>query len=62
MDFAKHVFSILEKTDSDIPHLRITEQTEAAASSVAANIAEGKGRYSRKEFKQYLCISRGSLY
>jgi four helix bundle protein len=26
------------------------------------NIAEGKGRYSKKEFKQFLCISRGSLY
>jgi len=29
---------------------------------VALNIAEGKGRYSKKEFRNFLYIVRGSLY
>ena len=32
-----------------------------AALSVASNISEGKGRYSRKEFAQFLYRARGSL-
>ena len=41
---------------------RIIEQLGAAVVSVAANIAEGKGRYSKKEFVHFLYIARGSLY
>ncbi len=62
IDFAKHVIIIIDKINSDRKHYRILEQTEAAATSVAANIAEGKGRFSRKEFKQFLYIARGSIY
>ncbi|MBN1632766.1 MAG: four helix bundle protein [Ignavibacteria bacterium] len=39
---------------------RITEQLLRAAISIPTNIAEGFGRYSRKEFIQFLIISRGS--
>jgi len=62
VDFAKRVISIIDKVNSDRTHYRIIEQTEAAATSIAANIAEGKGRFSRKEFKQFLYIARGSIY
>jgi four helix bundle protein len=43
-------------------HLRLVSQMEGAATSIAQNIAEGKGRQHRKEFLQYLSIAQGSLY
>ena len=62
VDFANAVIQLLEKIDTERRHFRMIEQLEAAATSIAMNIAEGKGRYSRKEFTQFLYIARGSLY
>ena len=39
----------------------ITAQLRRAATSIAANLAEGNTRQSSKEFKHFISISRGSL-
>lgn len=62
VDFADRCLGVVEKIGSHRNHYRLIEQTESACTSVALNIAEGKGRYSKKEFVQFLYITRGSLF
>ncbi len=61
-EFANLVIDSIELLDSNRKHFRLVEQLEAAAASIAMNIAEGKGRFSKKEFVQFLYIARGSLF
>ncbi|MEW6053097.1 MAG: four helix bundle protein [Nitrospirota bacterium] len=62
VEFANTVINLTEDMKTERKHYRLIEQLEAASTSVALNIAEGKGRYSKKEFIQFLYIARGSLY
>jgi four helix bundle protein len=61
LSFANNVIELIENLNTNKKHYRLIEQIEASSASVTQNIAEGKGRYSKKEFKQYLYIARGSL-
>ena len=60
--FADMVYNITLSKIPDNKHFRLKEQIEAASTSISCNIAEGKGRWSQKEFVHYLYIARGSLY
>jgi four helix bundle protein len=61
VDLADSIFSILELFPPN-KYSRLIGQMESAVSSIAQNIAEGKGRQHKKEFIQFLYISEGSLF
>ena len=56
------MIKIFESSPISARHMRLFGQLEAAVVSIAMNLAEGKGRFSKKEFIQYCYIARGSLY
>jgi four helix bundle protein len=56
----KDIYVITDKFPAK-ERYRLTEQICRAAASIAANIAEGTGRYSKADFTKFLYISRGSL-
>ncbi|WP_295103063.1 four helix bundle protein [uncultured Candidatus Kuenenia sp.] len=62
VDFAVSVIYIAEIINTNQNHYRLIEQLESSVTSISANIAEGKGRNSKKEFIQYLYVARGSLF
>jgi four helix bundle protein len=62
VDFAETVVKTIDDFEAPRKHYRLIEQLEAAATSIAMNIAEGKGRYSKKEFIHFMYIARGSLF
>jgi four helix bundle protein len=62
VDFAEKVIRSIDDFDAPRKHYRLIEQLESASTSVAMNIAEGKGRQSTKEFIQFVYIARGSLF
>ena len=62
MLLANDVIDLVDHLKTDRKHYRLIEQLEAAVTSLPMNIAEGKGRESKKEYIHFLYISRGSLY
>ena len=62
LDFAVAVIDLIDDINTPRKHYKLIEQLEGSSSSVALNISEGKGRFSKKEFKHFLYIARGSLY
>ncbi len=61
IDLVEYVLNLLEGLNQN-KHIRLISQMEAAASSPAQNIAEGKGRQYKKEFIQFLHIAQGSVF
>ena len=61
MELVKQVYAITRQFPKD-EQFGLTSQMRRAAVSVPANIAEGKGRYHKKEYIQFLYMARGSIY
>jgi four helix bundle protein len=60
MDLAREVYRCTRSFPRD-ELFGLCSQMRRAAVSVPSNIAEGKGRYSKKELIQFLYKARGSL-
>jgi four helix bundle protein len=55
-----HVATDMQKLQTQMGCKRLIDQQIASADSIAANIEEGFGRSSSKEYAQFLVYSRGS--
>lgn len=60
MDVAVQVYQLTERFPRTEMY-RLTSQVTRAAASVPANIAEGNGRASRRDYAHFLAIAKGSL-
>lgn len=62
-DARKFIAGIYDLTDNfpDKEKFGLSSQIQRSAVSVGANLAEGSGRLSKKEFSRYIKISYGSL-
>jgi four helix bundle protein len=60
MDLAAKAYAVTRSWPKDELY-GLTSQVRRAASSVAANIAEGYGRENRGSYQQFLRIAQGSL-
>jgi four helix bundle protein len=61
MDLSEQIYSATREFPRDEVY-GLTAQLRRASVSIAANIAEGAGRYHTREFIHFLYVSRGSLF
>lgn len=60
LDIAKAVYGLTARFPKE-ELFGLTSQMRRAAVSISSNIAEGRGRSTRKDFVQFLHIAQGSL-
>ncbi len=60
VDFAEHAYRFTSQWPKE-ERYSLTDRIRRAAVAIAANIAEGQGRNSTKEFVHFLGIAHGSL-
>ena len=60
MSLTDEIYKLVKKLPKE-ENYALSDQMRRAAVSVPANIAEGRGRMSEKDFKKFLLISNGSL-
>ncbi|HEX7729966.1 MAG TPA: four helix bundle protein [Terracidiphilus sp.] len=61
MDMSECIYRLTKTFPKDELY-GLTSQLRRASVSVASNIAEGRGRATEGEFKQFLSIAQGSTY
>ena len=61
VDLAVRIYG-LTRTFPDDERFGLTSQLRRSAVSVASNIAEGRGRLTEGDFRQFLGIAQGSIY
>ena len=59
MDLAVEVYRLTKSFPSDELY-SLVSQLRRSASSIPANIAEGRGRYTAKDFAHFVSVARGS--